>query len=321
MFVKIPPLRFWKQPFWQQWVRVAKPTGEFASLTPRKIYIIPTRWGILYGLMLFALLAGSINYSVSLGFFVTFLLTSLGNIAMLHTWRNLVHLDVRLMHSRPVFAGDHAKVLIQVSEPKNRARFAIAAQFIDNSAYIEDVGANVTKSLFLTVATHKRGYMACPRIRLNTEFPLSLFHAWAYVESAYQLVVYPKPIDYSRNPNFTIDASLEDNNPISKGDDEFNGHKSYQIGDSFSRVDWKASSRGMGIFTKQYSGSGHSTLWLDWDATAGLDTEARISQLSYWIVEAHQAEKNYGLRLPNVTVNPNNSETHFHEVLTALALM
>jgi len=321
MYAKNLPLRFWKQPFWQQWVRVAKPTGDFASLTPRKIYIIPTRCGLLYGVMLFALLAGSINYSVSLGFFVTFLLTSLGNIAMLHTWRNLVHLDVRLLKAKPVFVGDHATVLMQVREPKNRARFAINAQFIDNLLDTEDLAANSTQSFSLPIVTHKRGYIACPRIRLHTEFPLSLFHAWAYVESAFQFVVYPKPIDFACKPNLTVDNNLDGANNSNKGDDEFNGHKAYQVGDAFSRVNWKASSRGIGLLTKQYSGSGQSTLWLDWDTTLGLDTEACISQLSYWIVEAFEAQQTYGLRLPNLTLNPNNTEAHFHEALTALALM
>jgi uncharacterized protein (DUF58 family) len=321
MVTKNPTLRFWKKPFWQQWVRVARPTGDFASLSPRKIYIIPTRWGILYGVMLIALLAGSINYSVSLGFFVTFLLTSLGNIAMLHTWRNLVHLDVRLLNAKPVFVGEYATVFMQVREPKNRARYAIAAQFIENLERIEDVTANETRTFSLSIVTHKRGYSTCPRIRLFTEFPLSLFHAWAYIESAFQLVVYPQPIDYSGNPSYSKDTHLEGAIATSKGDDEFNGHKSYQIGDAFSRVDWKASSRGIGIFTKQYSSSGQSSLWLDWDSTLGLDTEARISQLSYWIVEAHQAQQTYGLRLPNLVISPNNTEAHFHEALKALALM
>lgn len=321
MFAKNLTLLFWKQSFWQQWVRVAKPNGDFASLTPRKIYIIPTRWGILYGVMLFSLLAGAINYSVSLGFFVTFLLTSLGNIAMLHTWRNIVHLDVRLISAKPVFAGDYASVLLQISEPKNRSRLAITAQFIDHLAHTEDVTANATQSFNLDLATHKRGYLACPRIKIYTEFPLSLFHTWAYVESAFQLLVYPQPIDFSRNPTHDTDTHLEGSQHAHKGDDEFNGHKSYQVGDSFSRVDWKASSRGIGILTKQFSGSGQNTLWLDWDATLGLDNEARISQLSHWVVEAHQAQQSYGLRLPNLTLAPSNTEAHFHQALTALALM
>lgn len=321
MITKNIPMRFWKQTFWQQWVRVARPSGEIATLSPRKIYIIPTRWGILYGVMLLALLIGSINYSVSLGFFVTFLLTSLGNIAMLHTWRNIVYLDVHLLSAKPVFVGDSATVLIQVSEPKNRARFAITAHFASHLAHTEDITPNESQLFPLQITIHKRGYVACPRITLYTEFPLSIFHAWAYFESTFQLLAYPQAISYLANPATSADTNAEGGNALSKGDDEFNGHKTYVVGDSFSRVDWKASSRGMGILTKQFSGNGQSALWLDWDATMGLETEARISQLSYWVVDAYQAQQTFGLRLPNITLSPNNTEAHYHESLTALALM
>jgi uncharacterized protein (DUF58 family) len=321
MFAKKQVLRFWNSAFWQQWVRVAKSTSDVATLTPRKIYIIPTRWGILYGVMLLALLIGSINYSVSLGFFVTFLLASLGNIAMLHTWRNLVHLNIRLLHAKPVFAGNSTHVSAQISDAKNRARYAIVAHFVDNAPCIEDIAANTTHIFQLPIVTYKRGYMTCPRITLYTEFPLSLFHAWAYVESPFQLLVYPQAVNYALNPSVSADANAEGSNIFNKGDDEFNGHKLYQIGDASSRVDWKASSRGMGIFTKQYSGSGQSALWLDWDATLGLATEARIAQLTYWANMAYQSQQPFGLRLPNCTLSPNNTESHYHSALKALALL
>lgn len=312
---------FWRLSFWQQWARVAKPADGIASLTPRKIYIIPTRWGFLYGLMLLALLVGSINYSVSLGFFVTFLLASLGNMAMLHTWLNLVHLDVRILSAKPVFVGDTALVLAEITETKNRARFNIVARFAGDGVCAEDIAQNASQSFLLPIHAHKRGYMACPRITLYTEFPLSLFHAWAYVDSAFQVLVYPKAVNYALKPLQSANSSEAGGNTSIKGDEEFNGHKSYVIGDALSRVDWKASSRGFGLLTKQFSGNGKSALWLDWDATIGLDAEARISQLSHWVLEAYQAQQTFGLRLPNCTINPDNTEAHFNEVLTALALM
>src|SRR3546814_18705107 len=51
--------------------------------------LLPTRFGLVYMLMLIGMLVGSINYTLSLGFVVTFLLAGMGTMAMLHTWRNL----------------------------------------------------------------------------------------------------------------------------------------------------------------------------------------------------------------------------------------
>ena len=270
--------------------------------------------------MLIALLVGSINYSLSLGYYVTFLLASLGNIAMLHTWRNLVHLKIEVLHAKPVFAGNLAQVTLKISDAKNRPRYNITAQFADNIVTQDDIAANSSQPFALALTTQKRGWLNVPRIALYTEFPLSLFHAWAYVDNPFQVLVYAKPSDNNYLQPESIDAGAKGSSNLNKGDDDFFGHKSYQMGDSPSRVDWKASSRGLGLLTKQYSGTGQSTLWLDWATTDG-DTETRISLLSKWVIEANMANQTYGLKLPASRIEPSNSDAHYHQCLRALALI
>ena len=320
MALKLFPFTFWKRAFWQQFFRVATTANAVAVLNPRRIYIIPTRWGLLYALMLLALLIGSINYSLSLGYYVTFLLASLGNIAMLHTWRNLVHLQVEVLHAKPVFAGDLAQVTLKISDNKNRQRYNIAASFAVNIITQEDIAANASQAFELALATQKRGWLTLPRIALYTEFPLSLFHAWAYVDNPFQVLVYAKPSDNNSLRPESTDVGAKGNSNLSQGDDDFYGHKTYQLGDSPSRVDWKASSRGLGMLTKQYSGTGQSTLWLDWTATEG-DAETRISLLTKWVIEANIANQTYGLKLPASRIEPSNSDAHYHQCLRALALI
>ncbi len=319
MSQKIWPFNFWKRNYWQQWFRVSKSVNNIAKLNPRQIYILPTRWGLLYAIMLLALLIGSINYSLSLGYYVTFLLASMGNIAMLHTWRNLLYLQVSVINAKPVFAGDMAEINVKVTEINHRPRYVIAAYFNPQAEIICDIKSNDAQIYDVALTTQKRGLHRLPRLTLYTEFPLSLLHAWAVVESPFQLLVYPKPSDSSNQILLSADANAQGSSQLSKGDDDFNGHKNYQLGDSPSRVDWKASSRGIGMYTKLYSGAGVNTLWLDWAETEG-DTETRIAQLTRWVVDAHATQQTYGLRLPNTVLEPNNSEPHYHQALTALAL-
>ena len=306
--------------YWQQWLRVAKSSGNIATLNPRQIYILPTIWGVLYAVMLILLLVGSINYSLSLGYFVTFLLASLGHTAMLHTWRNLVYLQISVQHAKPVFAGDTALVSINITDNKNRARYAIAAKIEANIATIEDIATNQSPLFLLSLVTHQRGYCALPRITLYTEFPLSLFHAWAYAACPLQVLVYPKPMGQQDLPALLVDASDIGTHHTSRGDDDFDGHKTYQLGDAPSRVDWKASSRGSGLYTKIYSGEGAGALWLDFAVTHG-ELEARIGQMAQWVVQAHAAQQRYGLKLPNLTLAPNDSVAHYHACMQALALL
>lgn len=320
MLSKIWPFTFWKISYWQQWFRVAKSANNVAILNPRQIYIVPTRWGLLYATMLIGLLIGSINYSLSLGYYVTFLLASLGNIAMLHTWRNLLHLQIAVSNASPVFAGDTATIVLKISENKNRPRYVVAAYFNRQAEVISDIKANDVQLFDIPLTTIKRGLHSLPRLTIYTEFPLSLLHAWAVVDNPFQLLVYPKPAESIYQNNLSADADVQGSSQLTKGDDDFNGHKNYQVGDSPSRVDWKASSRGIGMYTKLYSGAGIHTLWLDWLDTTG-DIETRISQLTRWIIDAHATQQTYGLRLPDTELAPNNTEAHYHQALTALALM
>jgi uncharacterized protein (DUF58 family) len=51
-----------------------------------------------------------------------------------------------------------------------------------------------------------------------------------------------------------------------------------------------------------------------------LDTEARLEQLTRWVVDAEETGDRYGLELPGVHIAPNRGAQHRHECLAALAV-
>ncbi|MBI2225500.1 MAG: DUF58 domain-containing protein, partial [Betaproteobacteria bacterium] len=63
-------------------------------LVQRRIFILPSRHGMTYVAALALMLAGSVNYDLSLGFVLTFLLAALGVNSILHTFRNLAALRI-----------------------------------------------------------------------------------------------------------------------------------------------------------------------------------------------------------------------------------
>ena len=65
------------------------PESGTIVLVHRRVYILPTQLGWLFALTLAILLVGSINYALSLGFALTFLLAGMGLAGMAHTARNL----------------------------------------------------------------------------------------------------------------------------------------------------------------------------------------------------------------------------------------
>src|SRR5437763_13627942 len=78
-------------------------------LVHRRVYIVPAQLGWFFVLTLLILLVGSINYTLSLGFGLTFLLAGLALAGMVHTARNLARMAVSAGRAEPVFAGETAQ--------------------------------------------------------------------------------------------------------------------------------------------------------------------------------------------------------------------
>ena len=96
-------------------------------LTQRRIFILPTRTGYFFAFVLLLLLIASINYSLSLGFLLTFLLAGMGSVSMLHTFRNLAQLSISPGKVEAVFAGDTAQFSI-VFANQSMPRFSVGVK-------------------------------------------------------------------------------------------------------------------------------------------------------------------------------------------------
>lgn len=311
---------------WTRWLRTAKDVKDNAILDRRHIYILPTRAGWTFAFFLLLMLAGSINYTLSLGFALVFLLAGIAIAGMLQTWRNLAHLRISCGRNEPVFAGEDASFNFILHETYGRARYAVCARFDSSvkpsaSPVCTDILPNNVTTIRLTIKSERRGLLKAGRLRLYTEFPLGLFHAWSYIDMDSHSLIYPRPAMNDVKPPATADHHAKGNTDLLTGDDDFAGHRSYQPGDSPKRVDWKASAREQGMFTKLFQSSGNNTLWFDWAKTPGNDDEQRISQLTRWVLDAHANDQRYGLKLPTAEFKPGNDTAHLNQCLQALALL
>jgi uncharacterized protein (DUF58 family) len=287
-------------------------------LTQRRIYILPTRHGLLFALTLILLLVGSINYGLGLGFVLTFLLVSMGLVSILHTWRNLANLLINKEKIDNVFAGDEAVFTIGVANTGRLPRYAIGLDQQPASAYT-NVPPKAYSPLSLRVKSDKRGVLKAPRFNLFSEYPLGLLHAWSYVYLDMQCLVYPRPetpaqpLPYSGNKAGNVNLQAI-------GNDDFANLRNYRPGDSPRHIAWKAAAREQGLLTKEFSGESGGDVWLDFDAIHHLDMEARLSRLTRWVIDADAAQLRYGLRLPPLTLPLNHGPTHRNRCLEALAL-
>ncbi|MEJ2174335.1 MAG: DUF58 domain-containing protein [bacterium] len=290
-------------------------------LRHRRVYIVPTRLGWMFAATLALLLVGSINYALSLGFALTFLLAGMGLAGMVHTARNLARLAVSVGRIEPVFAGEAAQFRIYLDAVAAFDRPAILLRHLASGAQlVTDVPAAATAEAVLAVPAAQRGWLSLGRVMLETRYPLGLFRAWSYVEPDARALVYPRP-EYSALPAPRADPRAGAGRSQTQGNEDFSGLRNYHRSDSPRHVAWKAVARGAVMLTKQFSGEASAELWLDWQGLPpDLPLEARLSRRTGWVLEAERAGARYGLRLPGIEIAPDGGDAHRAACLQALAL-
>lgn len=296
------------------------PEAGPVALGQRRVYILPTRGGLSFGVTLMLMLVGSINYNLSLGFILTFLLAGVGVVCMLHTWRNLAHVALRPGKSHPVFAGDLARFPIAVRNPGSLPRASLAIELRTRDAVFFDIGPDLESVVETAMPAMERGMLSPGRFRIFTTYPLGLFYAWANVDLELSCMVYPKP-EPGRVPLPPAQNASGEGGASGTGEDDFAGLRTYHPGDSPRRIAWKAAARSDTFLTKQFSGSAAAELWLDFsDVPAALGLEARLSRMARWVVESEAGGLRFGLRLPGLELDPATGIAHRDRCLQALAL-
>jgi uncharacterized protein (DUF58 family) len=301
------------------WIfRASVPETPPVTLVQRRIFILPTKQGYFFATIVLLLLIFSINYALSLGFMLTFLLGSMAGVAMLHTWRNLAHLRLRPGRCDPVFAGETAHFSITVETPA-QTRVAIGVRRKGDEPVYANVGAGEVTVMSMPLVAPRRGVLRCGRLEVFTRYPVGLFHAWSYVDFDLSVLVYPRPDTGGGTPPAQSRSVSEEGIPIA-GDEEFNMLRGYRPGDAPKLIAWKALAREQGLLTKEFSAMASSELWLDWEEAHAGAVEARLSIMCHWVLQAERFGQSYGLRLPGTCLRPSRGEQHRARCLEALAL-
>src|SRR4051812_42606936 len=260
-------------------------------LVHRRVYIVPTRLGLFFAATLAILLVGSINYALSLGFALTFILAGTGLTGMVHTARNLARSAVSAGRAEAVFAGEAAQFRLYLDGRAAFDRPSILARHIaSGSQLVVDIPAGALAEVVLAVPAAKRGWLELGRVMLETRFPLGLFRAWSYVEPDARCLVYPRP-ERSPLPPPGSEANTGSLRPQSLGNEDFAALRAYQRSDSPRHVAWKAvarsdtqNTRSEDMLTKQFAGETAAELWLDAQLIpASLGLEPRLSRLAGWV--------------------------------------
>lgn len=292
------------------------------SLINKNIYILPTKGGLFFSIILILMLFTAINFSNSLIFLVTFFLASMSIISMLYAQKNLLGLSFHCNIAKPVFCKQAISIpfVISTSKQHNTLPSTITIQcgsFTQSINLLTQTGA-----IDLLVTTKQRGYFSLPPMTISSTFPFGLFYAWSIIKLNNKSLVYPHQIKNKQDRQLDFSGTGSNEHNHTKGTEDFTGLDKFVKGQSLNKVHWKAYAKQQGMYIKNYSGnSSSSKYWFDIEAfDSSITVEKRLSYLTYLISDAEKNGHSYGLKINQHQLAINHGKIHKHQCLKMLAL-
>ncbi|MGE5451855.1 MAG: DUF58 domain-containing protein [Acidobacteriota bacterium] len=337
----------WAQPWhvwWRNWWDARLPRQDQVTLTQKNLYILPSKAGWSFAGVFTVLLLASINEQVNLGYALSFMLGGAALAALYQTHANLHGVSLRLLPLRSTHAGEVLTVpVVLTNQHKKQGRLGLLITAgprapegtREGPGCPQDVelmpGSESTVEL--DVAAPQRGWLILPRITIETRYPLGLFRAWGYWRPHTEVLIWPArdPLAPALPSPFGQQQSAHVQERVRFSEDMPEGLRDYRRGDPLRWIAWKKSSHalasGSGLVSREAIAGRTPDLWLNWQTTPGLqglDTEARLSRLTTWLIEAEQAAQErgqlYGLALPEQTIACDRGPRHLRQCLDTLAL-
>lgn len=303
------------------WMRKRLPGQREVTLNQRRIFIVPSQTSIALLVIIMLLFLLGVNFQNSLVYAVCFWLLALLVINIFYTYRNLSGLSIRAIGVEPCFDGEMAVLEMELSCPEKQRKYALELAWPGEDRAQAELVHTQTVRVKLSHASNGRGYFRPPKIHVATRFPTGLAVAWSYVTLEVQGIVYPRPADKVTDAQSDHHAeATEDGVEIAGGSSDFGGIRDYRPGDAPKRIHWgKYASTGK-LHTREFVDYHSHELWLDWRSLPMPGVEARLSHLCRKVLDLHQAQQSFGLKLPGTVIEPGKGDAHRERCLRALAL-
>ena len=304
------------------WQRVFRARAEDVlphTVAHQRIYIVPSKRGVAFLFTLLLMLVASINYALSLGYALSFLLTGLFAASLLHTYRNLAGLTVLNIKSHDTFASDDARFDISLHNNHARARHGIRLSATSGACTRIRLDANDKADATLAIKTQARGVCKLGRLTLQSDWPLGLWTCWSYLHVPSQCLVFPQP-EQDPPPLPTDTGAQEGARSALSLQGDVAGLRDYQPGDSIGTIAWKSAARGLGLQSRTFDSEGalaHTVL--DLQRTGMPSLEAQLSRLCAWVLDAEDSRQDYTLQLVGYAQGKGHGREHRAQALAALA--
>lgn len=304
---------------------LARPRGAEALpvlFDRRRVYVLPTRFGLFYATLMLVMAVGALNYNNNPALLLALLLAGAGFASLIAAHLQLSGLRVLAIDAEPVAAGAPLRVRLYVQADPRRARRGLRVDD-DGARGLVPVDLHLDNGhgeAALTLPTAHRGWLDLPRLRVSTTRPLGIARAWGYVWPEAPLLVYPAP--EPQGPHLPPGSGDPVHARLHPRGDDVHHLRAYRVGDARRAIAWKPSARRDTLLVREYELPLGADVLLDWHGLGGLAVEARIARLARWVDEAERGGRRYQLVLPgHAALGPSHGAPHRHACLRALALL
>ena len=297
--------------------RLRRPESLPIRLDRRRIYVLPTGFGISFALLLFVMLLGALNYSNNPALLLTCLLGAACGASLFAVPRAINCLTTLRASADECHSGALLSLHLQFA-PSTRARPSLRLRHDNIETAFALAAADADGDVTMKIPTTRRGWLRPGRVRVSTEYPLGLFHIWSWLNPDAGFLIYPAP--ESPAPALPGGGGNKAEQARAGTGEEHAGLRDYRITDPPRLIAWKASARHESLLVRDAERMSDDALVLDYAVVYGLDHEARLRRLTAWVLAAESALREYVLTLPGQTIGPGIGGAHRHACLRALAL-
>ncbi|MGL4693307.1 MAG: DUF58 domain-containing protein, partial [Stenotrophomonas maltophilia] len=237
---------------WQQLQHLARPRRPEhlpCRFDRRRIYVLPTRFGLFVAALLSAMLLGALNYNNNPALLLALLLATVSIASAISAHLQLSGLQVDAVSAEPVTAGAPLRLRISLSRADTRARRGLQVEHDGVAAFGHLIDSDQIE-VDLDLPTHRRGWFDLARIRIATTQPLGLVRAWSWVWPETPLLVYAAPEAHA--PSLPESGGDPLHTRVHASGDELHQLRPYRPGDPTRSIAWKHSARRDTLLVREY---------------------------------------------------------------------
>jgi uncharacterized protein (DUF58 family) len=290
------------------------------TLLSRRIYILPTRAGVVAAALLFIMFLAGLNYQNSLALLLCFLLAGFALVSMYECHATLTGLTISSARAESTFAQGFGELQFGFYNAADSTRRSLRLRISTVEPRSFDIAPQSARLVSLRYRALARGRQRIDRLHLSTDAPLGLFRAWTWLHLPLDALIYPAPVRLRPLPLPTGQPHHSERQRRHVGEEEYAWLRPFRDSDPLRRVAWKAYARGGPMMVAHYDAPAGAERTLSLQMLRELPLEQALSQLADWVLECERQGESYALELPGRSLPAGHGLAQRRHCLEALAL-